>query len=722
MVASKQKKKILLFLLLFIIILKIMQSNAYAIEEINRRKVYLLIVNRISLDDIDNSINIKKLALEGSIGLMNTRGINSYNNAEGYAAIGNSAKTFADYLSTECYNLDIDTKSTYTRRMGQDIKGYKIANIEMNHLYNLNNNNTYSPYIGALGENLHKSGYSTAVFGNSDTADAIIRTGCLIAMDNKGLIDSGDVDEILINDKKYVLGKRTNYDKIIKHINNSDKDVTLTVIECGDINRLYSCSDKLSKESYLLEKRRIISDIDMFLGNLIRIIDKSRSRIYLISPNKTDDNMQSSSKLSPTIIWGQQVQSGVLYTRTTEQEGVIANIDIAPSITNYLNASNDRFTGDTIEFIANKQNYKYIYELDNRINNLSSLRYPVLSNFAILGVAILLMLSLLLIFNDKVVIKYKRLTDILLYIILFFPLVIYLISGLTINSNLVYIGIIISLFFSTYMFSLHNKEHKILKLVFIITYFLMIVDVAFGSNIIKNSVLGYDLIIGARFFGIGNESAGVLIVFCLLTAGLFSRKKIKKYIIVIMLLLSIFVIANPHMGANVGATISIFFGSIYFTSKIYDIKINFIKAFTFIVSITLIVIGMGIIDIKTNVSPTHIGKLLINFKTYGFEAINNIFIRKINTNIRLLSVTIWFKILCINLFCVFLILCLLKNKIKKIIIFNKSMFIGLISVFVACIMGFMVNDSGIVLASISNIFATTAFLYVTIDYIEKQDA
>ncbi|MBU5440210.1 hypothetical protein KQI42_19635 [Tissierella sp. MSJ-40] len=88
------------------------------------------------------------------------------------------------------------------------------------------------PYIGALGDNLHKAGFKTAVFGNSDIPEEFIRTASLIPMDSKGLIDYGNVDNITIEDIRYPFSIKTDYEKLLDEITN---DASLTVIDTGDL-------------------------------------------------------------------------------------------------------------------------------------------------------------------------------------------------------------------------------------------------------------------------------------------------------------------------------------------------------------------------------------------------------------------------------------------------------------------------------------------------------
>lgn len=80
----------------------------------------------------------------------------------------------------------------------------------------------------------------------------------------------------------------------------------------------------------------------------------------------------------------------------------------------------------------------------------------------------------------------------------------------------------------------------------------------FNQFLIKNSLLGYDPIIGARFYGIGNEYMGVLVGASLITISIFFEKFGFKNIILLPFALAVvFIMGNPMMGANVGGTITI---------------------------------------------------------------------------------------------------------------------------------------------------------------------
>ena len=75
---------------------------SYGIEEnSNSKKVYILVVNKLTLQDIEKMPNLTKVINEAGFALMNVRGLNSYTGAESFATINSSGKTYANNTSSQ---------------------------------------------------------------------------------------------------------------------------------------------------------------------------------------------------------------------------------------------------------------------------------------------------------------------------------------------------------------------------------------------------------------------------------------------------------------------------------------------------------------------------------------------------------------------------------------------------------------------------------------------
>ena len=105
----------------------------------------------------------------------------------------------------------------------------------------------------------------------------------------------------------------------------------------------------------------------------------------------------------------------------------------------------------------------------------------------------------------------------------------------------------------------------------------------------KYSVLSHDPIIGARYFGIGNEMVGLFLIASTITAGWIYEKFDNKIIPMILMLGSTVLVGHPNLGANVGGTIAFLSASIYFIYELLGKRLN-IKNMV----ITFLLIGFAI--------------------------------------------------------------------------------------------------------------------------------
>ncbi len=80
----------------------------------------------------------------------------------------------------------------------------------------------------------------------------------------------------------------------------------------------------------------------------------------------------------------------------------------------------------------------------------------------------------------------------------------------------------------------------------------------FGTYLMKNNIMSYDAIIGARYYGVGNEYEGVSIASAIFAFAILLNynKKLPKWFVIIASIVILITSAYPTMGANVGGAIS----------------------------------------------------------------------------------------------------------------------------------------------------------------------
>ncbi|QQY80563.1 hypothetical protein EDD65_102224 [Keratinibaculum paraultunense] len=709
-------KRSRIYLIIFVIIFALFsfEQTSYGSDykELDY-KLYIIVVNRLTLPDIEKMPNIKGLIDEGNIGLMNTRGVNGYKGAESFATINASAKTYANNESSQLYNLKGKYKTIYENRVGTVDEEYAIGNIQLGKLYNQNEKNNYSPHIGAIGDSIHSKGLKTAAFGNSDTDEEAIRTGALIAMDSKGLIDLGNVDDVLLEDINYPYGIKTDYEKILLELSAIEEKASLLVIDTGDLDRLNSYSDYLSIDIFQQKRDLILNDIDNFVGNLLPILDKENSMVMIISPNAGEDRI-ADSRLSPIIMWGKEIKKGTITSSTTNREGIISNLDIGPTIAQFLQAPIDGMTGNPIESIKKEDSFKYIKTVNNRVNTTSKVRSKTLLIYGIIIVITMLLTLVLLIFNidvgNKIGIVFNRFF-LLLYTI---PMIFIFSSLLSIDNLLKYF---VSLFVFIIIFWFIFRKYNNSKCIYYISigYFVIfLLDLITKGSFTRYSIISHDPIIGARYFGMGNEMAGIFIAIATLIAGLLLDVYENKYASIALLLLSIIMIGHPKLGANVGGTMAILSATIYFMLLIMGKKLNIKNLILFIFITGIAITILGYIDTVINPNPTHLGKTISLIEEKGIGVTQNIIGRKLLMNIKLIGASVWTKVIFIDIVIQVVLSYVYKNRILYIM--EKGLGKGILSGIIGSLIGLLLNDSGIILSALSMNLITLFLLFIVIGH------
>lgn len=679
--------------------------------EVNRN-VYVVVVNKLSLLDIEKMPHVKSLIDNGSFGLMNVRGINGYNGAECFATINSSSKTYASNISSQFFNLDYEHKKLYENKVGSIDGEFSVANIEVGRLYNQNEDNKYAPYIGALGDSLHNGGLKTAIFGNSDTDEEIIRYASLIPMDSKGLVDYGNVDNVLISDNIYPYGLKTDYDKILDEVKKVRSKASLIVIDTGDLTRLYSYSNSLSDSVFIEKREMILKDIDNFVGNLVDEIDKERSLLIIISPNSSDDRIDE-SKLSPIVLWGKDVNKGIITSSTTNRKGIVANLDIGPTITDFLNITMIKKSGNVIDWLDEDNAYDFVVNMNSRINITSKVRSKTLTTYGIFSVIVMLLVLITLSLKIKIDNRIGSILEILLINLYSLPLVFLLVSLLNINNMLKFLFglvIFISLFI---VISVKCNRKKLLHLITFFYFILITLDILTDELFSKFSVLSHDPIIGARYFGVGNEMVGLFLAVSMLSLGLLYDRFHNKAINLAITFILVLLVGHPNLGANIGGLITFLSAGIYYTIEIFDKKLNIKNLIIIGISIIAVVAVLGFVDVKLNPNTTHLGKTLVQIGNEGLYIVENIVVRKLLMNIKLVGISFWTKVLLFNVI-IHVIISILYRNIFDIIV-EKGVQKVYLSCIVGSIIGFMVNDSGLILSSIAINMITIYYLFIIVN-------
>jgi hypothetical protein len=235
-------------------------------------------------------------------------------------------------------------------------------------------------------------------------------------------------------------------------------------------------------------------------------------------------------------------------------------------------------------------------------------------------------------------------------------------------------------------------------------------DLITGNNLVKNSIFGYDPMLGARYYGIGNETSGLFLGGIATFLIILSRiqNNLPTGLFWGFLLLTAILLAAPFSGANFGAGLTSFTMALtlLFLEKKNDFSIRQLLKYAFFLLIFGALFLVLDFILASPDSQTHFGFLLANLRTRGITALKEIVLRKIQVNIRLLS-SKW-SFLTISSLTTILITYFYNKRLFPI----NYLYLTLVGGFA----GFFFNDSGLVFSALLFYLpATIGTFYLILD-------
>ena len=714
------KKIISVLLLILFIFVSIPFSQTYASS--TNKKAILIILDRTSLNDysIYNLPNIKKLINTGALGLMNTKTAGSYSDASAYLTIGTGTRAISSSTGSLSFNTNENygyesASDLYTLFTGNKPQNYNIVNIGIQDLITASSKLNYKVTPGLLGNLLEKNGIPVYVIGNSDvkTPDGISynRFSALIGINKSGTAKGDISDNLLVSDKNSPYFLKADYKKLYDKFLEYSKNGGFIIIDPGDIFRADEFSVYTSVDMANKYKQVALKNADEFIGKIFNSIDINKDLLIIAVPFPSNNDISTNNLITPLIITGNGFTKGIATSSTTKREGIIANTDIAPTVLSYFNIKQPvEMLGHNIISIPKQNALNYLENINKMIVSVHNARTPVLKSYVIFLI-IILILYLLLLFLKKDHLKYMVPIILAIMTVPFTLLLLPLLGPLSIYMNIIAVILITFIIVLSLMILLNNDIDRFMT-ISLISAFALIFDLLTNSHLMKNSILGYDVIEGARYYGIGNEYMGVLIgssIMGLMTLIEKYKTKTVKIFSILTLIFIFFLMVLPQYGAKVGGFITGFmaFGTIILL--LLGLKINK-KTFSFMFIIMIIsLFSMFVISMFLG-TTTHMAQTALIVKHEGINALIEIFTRKLQMEFKLMRYTIWSWVLIISILMLFILSYKPTGILKNIFKNYTYIYYGFFGSVVGMLFALAFNDAGIVAAATTCIYAIPPIL------------
>lgn len=564
--------------------------------------------------------------------------------------------------------------------------GISFASINMDALRQANQHTGYSPDIGFLGEQLKRHGIRRVAIGERMA---------LLLMDQ-----SGEVDQL-----------------VGEHEEKSQLKVV--AMEWNGLEKLKMYDRRVQ---HLLQRLR------------------PQDELWIISPQVQQGAKKQKQLLAPIVRYGAQLEPGLLVSATTHRLGVVSYKDVAPAILQRYgiqqnahalanrgegNAAGAGFTVAAAD-AAKGHHVAYLLKQIHVMSQVYQLRPQLLYPFVSYQVLVLFVSLGLYMWKKRLdsvwisVPLFSILSAPLLLLVLGFvaawppkmQVVCFLIGLLAVSSLLSKLPI---------RFALGGMG--------VLTALTLLLDGFTGGWLIKRSVLGYDAMIGARYYGIGNEYMGVLIGSAILAASVWLQNKtntgypLSKTSFVLpglLFALILWFLSAPSLGTNAGGALSaaMVFGFFMLHSSLGQLKRK--RTPWFWGTMLFICLGLGLLLLWTANSgivfaaskqTSHIGRAFLLLRQGQFGEIAAIIERKLAMNVHLLEVSAWSKLLLAGIVVLAVLTFYSKTPMHRR---WKYHYFFMLSGFIANMIGALTvlvfNDSGIVAASTLIVFVAVPML------------
>ncbi|MFZ5591454.1 MAG: hypothetical protein ACOY81_06575, partial [Bacillota bacterium] len=543
-----------------------------------------------------------------------------------------------------------------------------------------------------------------------------------LAMDEKGIVDYGLVGrESLRSDPLFPGGHRTDYHYIMQQYKALPEPVRLVVIDAGDLSRLYEQANFITKARYAELKQQALNELDRFLQEITNDLRVRQDLLLLMVPTPGEEGGKR-DYLTPLLAYGAGVGKGWLTSPTTKRPGLVMSTDIAPTVLAFLGMEPlQRMTGRVMQVLPGGVRYDRLVQMYEQIALVYEARWPLLQTYAVLQVVLLLITVFLIILKWR----WQEYIKPFLLAVMAAPLA-FLLVGLLPQPGLWVLGceiVLIALLLTCLsMFMQRINMLAPFLVICLLTALGILLDTWWGGRLQSVSVLSYDPVVGARFYGIGNEYMGILLGSLIAGAGAvlsvaatvspFSQALLRALCVPVFGI-TLYTLAAPHLGTNVGGTIAALISLPLTVLLFYGRRINWRLALSLMLLAVLFLAGFIIYDLGRPVDmQSHIGRAAGEVIAGGMGAVWQIVQRKTEVNIRLIKYTIWSRVFIASLGSLCLLFYRPVGVMKKIQLKYPQLFAAFAGVTVASIAALIFNDSGIVAAATAMIYAAPPMLYL----------
>ncbi|MDQ7792847.1 MAG: hypothetical protein RDU89_00340 [bacterium] len=688
-------------------------------------RVILLVADRLSVAELrgEDTPHLAGLLGRGGLGLM-CAGAADRDAASAYATLGAGARVALGGRGGPAFEVDELCGGTpagrlYRRRWGGEGIDGRIVIPSWPEILRAAGHGSPGARPGGLGAAVKLLGLATALVGNADRPGEVRRWASLIAADGSGLIDYGGVGPDFVSpqpDGAY--GVTAAWEVLLDSTARALERASLVVVDTGQTLRADEYARFCAPAQAAALKKRSLLEFDAFLGGLLDLLDSRRDLLVLVVPAPPGGQEQPPRQaMTAVVVEGPGFGPGLLISPATRWPGVVAATDLAPTILGHLGGSGaPGMVGRPIRGVPAPGHVEAWAELEARLAANEDRRAPLLRGYVLAQIAVVAgMLAAVCL-----ALPLASLLRPFLLALPAVPLGFLLLGAVPLWSPVTSATAVVAFSLAPGLL-LGRRQRGGLPFVLITlaTVLALTADVAGGCRLIRFSPLGYSPVGAFRFYGLGNEFMGVYVGACLVGfTGLADRGGRWGFLTcAVGLGVATAVLAAPTLGANLGGALT---AAIAFSWTLSSLKGTATAtrratlALSTGVAVALLATGLDVLGRPPSLQ-SHLGMAGREVLGHGVAGLLPILERKLAINVRLIRYTIWSRVLVSSLAGFALLFCRPPGVVRRLLGQHPALACGFTGVLLGAFVALAVNDSGVVAAATTMIYATATLAYLTLE-------
>lgn len=740
-------------LLLFCVLL--VPCLAHAAAKGSHPKVIVVVANRLLLSDLDDPKlpTISKMLREGAVGLVSPNCVwpkTEYSvlltaNAGSPCRGGAYVKEFYDF--NEVLLDGTNAGDSFGVRTGHRARPWTAVFLGIGQALQDEAKLDPAPArIGALGDAVHAAGLSTCVIGNADLGLGVVdRAAAVLAMDSRGIVDAGRLSPLnaLYSTEGEATGLRSppswtgdrvaeGWHSLPPRVSEDRRPAGVSVVYFGASTQLDEMKPSISDSAYAAHRSEMLRQLDFVLRGLMAKTGTQRATLMLVSfsPPKGP----SWDQLTPIVVYPTP-RPGLLGSPTTRTNGLIAASDFAPTVLRLMHVlQSEDMIGRAVEVAPDAHAVEKLRDMGARVTANERLLLPVCVGLAVVGVLAFTGAALVIAFGLKASRRVIALLKTGLVAGACAPAAL-LLAVLAPAGMAGYLaGTAVSLIVLTTLCMLVGRATRRagmrsapVVVAYAITCVIILVDAVTGCYLCKFSGPSSYQITGMRFYGIGNEYAGVLIAMAALaTLSLRSEvggrksERIGQGLCVLAIgAVVVLSLGFGSLGANYGGTAAavVTFGLLWIAVRKGGFGARHV-VIAFAAAVAAVAL-FALLDWKlAGAAGSHAARATGLAEKLGGGYLVSLALRKVMFN---LQTTFSVKGISVTLgFVPFLALWFwgVQGKVREVFKQDGRVMAGVNAVMVGALAAYMLNDSGIVFAAIMIAMTVLVLLYSVLEEVE----